>query len=66
VNTNHGKTPAASGRSANLYDLSLDHDDLLGSAVPMDGAKDISLTIEAGGAMSGTLTALIQRVGKPE
>lgn len=64
--TNSGMTPAASGRTASIYDLVLDHDDLLGSSVPMDGAPDLALTIEAASAMSGTITALIQRLGLPE
>lgn len=61
--TNHGMTPAASGRTANIYDLVLDHDDLLGSAVLLNGARDLTLTIEAASAMSGTTTMLIQRFG---
>lgn len=59
----HQMTPAASGRTASVYDLVLDHDDLLGSAVLLDGARDFSLTIEAGSAMSGTQTMLVQRLG---
>ena len=62
----HGMAPAASGRTANLYDIVFDHDDLLGSAVPADGSRDMTLTIEAGSAMSGTTTMLIQRLGPPE
>ncbi len=41
VNTNFAMTPAASGRTASLYDLVADHDDLLGSAIYLgmvDGA----------------------------
>jgi hypothetical protein len=63
----HGMAPAASGRTAGIYDVVLDHDDLLGSAVQLNGSRDVTLTIEAtGGAMSGTTTALIQRIGFPE
>lgn len=64
--TNHTMTPAASGRTSNIYDLVFDHDGLLGSSVPMDGARDSLLTIAAGGSMSGTVIAIIQRVGPPE
>ncbi len=59
-------TPAASGRTASIYDLVFDHDDLLGSAVNMNGVRDCQLTIEAAAAMSGTSTLIIQRLGSPE
>jgi len=58
--------PQASGRSANVYDVVFDHDGLLSSSVPMDGARDTLLEITAGGAMSGTQIAQIQRLGPPE
>lgn len=58
--------PVASGRTAKIYDLVLDHDDLLGSAVDLNGSRDLTLTVEAGGAMSGTVTGIIQRIGLPE
>lgn len=64
--TNWSMTPAASGRTANLYDVVFDHDALLGSAVPMDGARDLTVTIEAGSAMSGTTTVLVTRLGPLE
>jgi hypothetical protein len=61
-----GMTPAASGRTASIYDIVLDHDDLVDSALPLDSRKDVSLTIEAGSAMSGTITGFVQRIGTPE
>lgn len=61
-----GMMPIATGRTANITDIVFDHDDLLGSAVPMDGSRDVTLTIEAGSAMSGTITAIMQRLGPPE
>jgi Viral coat protein P2 N-terminal domain len=64
--TNSLMTPAAAGRTANLYDLVFDHDGLLSSSVPMDGTRDVLMTIGAGGAMSGTQIAIIQRLGPPE
>jgi Viral coat protein P2 N-terminal domain len=64
--TNYEMTPAASGRTANIYDMVLDHDDLLGSAVNMNGTQSRTITIAAGGAQSGTVTAIIQRLGPPE
>jgi len=63
---NQTMSPAASGRTANIYDLVFDHDGLLSSSVPMDGARDALLEITAAGAMSGTQTAIIQRLGPPE
>ena len=59
-------TPVASGRTANIYDIILDSDDTIGSALPLDSSRDVSLTIEAGSAMSGTITAIIERIGFPE
>lgn len=59
-------TPAASGRTSNVYDMVLDHDDLLGSAVSLNGARDLTFTVEAGSAMSGTITAMVQRLGPLE
>jgi len=65
LNSNYGMTPTGN-RTPNMYDVVLDHDDLLGSAVQMDSARDIVLTVESGSAMSGTLTAIVQRFGPPE
>lgn len=64
--TNHNMFPTASGRSTGIYDMVLDHDGLLSSSVPMDGARDSLLEISAGSAMSGTQTAVVQRLGPPE
>lgn len=61
--TQHGMTPAASGRTANVYDLVLDHDDLLGSAYNLNGVRDMQLTLEPASAASGSSVLLIQRVG---
>ena len=66
LNTNYAMTPTVAGRTASIYDLVLDHDDLLASAVPMEGTRDCTLTIESASAMSGTITAIICRVGMPE
>jgi Viral coat protein P2 N-terminal domain len=63
--TNWGMNPTTN-RTANIYDMVLDHDGLLGSAVPMDGARDTLLTIAAGGTMSQTIAAIVQRLGPPE
>ena len=56
----NGMTPA-SGR----YDLVLDHDDLLSSAVDLNGARDLSITVEST-SMSGSLVLIVQRLGPPE
>ena len=66
LNTNSGMTPAASGRSSNIYDIVLDHDDLLGSSVPLEDVRTMTLTIEAASAMSGTISAFLSRFGRPE
>ena len=68
VNTNWGMTPAAAGRTANIYDLVLDHDGNLASAINMNGVRDATLTIQsaAAGSMSGTIIAQVDRVGPPE
>ncbi|SRR6266404_1785316 len=63
---NNFMTPAASGRTSGIYDLVFDHDGLLTSAVPMDGARDSLLEINSASAMSGTQVAIIQRLGPPE
>lgn len=63
---NHNGMVPAGARTANIYDMVLDHDGLLATAVPLDGVKDVTLTIAAGGAMSGTVTAIIQRLGPPD
>jgi hypothetical protein len=59
-------TPTAGGRSANMTDIVLDHDTLLGSAINLNGASDFTLTIKAASAMSGTIVALVSRIGPPE
>jgi len=65
---NFGMTPAASGRDAYVYDVVFDHDDLLGSSVNLEGSRDLTLTIEtdAGETMSGSMVAILQRLGPPE
>lgn len=60
--TQYGMTPAT-GR----YDIVLDHDDLLGSAVNLNGSRDIALTVTCNtGTMSSTAIAIVQRIGPPE
>ncbi|HEV2210081.1 MAG TPA: major capsid protein P2 [Verrucomicrobiae bacterium] len=63
---NYHMYPGASGRTAGIYDLVFDHDGLLSSSVPMDGARDSLLEVSAGSAMSGTQTYIVQRLGPPE
>tara|TARA_R110000868_G_scaffold4437_2_gene27945 strand:- start:418 stop:1281 length:864 start_codon:yes stop_codon:yes gene_type:complete len=64
--TNNGMAPTASGRTASIYDLVFDHDDLLNSSVMLQGVKEFTLTVEAASAMSGTLTFIVQRYGPLE
>lgn len=63
---NSEMSPAATGRTSGIYDLVFDHDGLLSSSVPMDGARDSLLEVTAGSAMSGTQTLVVQRLGPPE
>jgi len=56
----NGMTPVA-----NRYDLVLDHDGLLSSAVNLNGVKDLTLTVDST-SMSGSLVAIVQRFGAPE
>jgi hypothetical protein len=63
---NYHMTPAASGRTTGIYDLVFDHDGLLTSSVPMDGARDSLVEVSAASAMSGTQTYIVQRLGPPE
>jgi hypothetical protein len=64
--TNNDMTPTASGRTANVFDLVFDHDDLMNSSLLLNGAKEFTLTVEAASAMSGTVTFLVQRYGPLE
>jgi hypothetical protein len=64
--THYCMSPLATGRTANIYDLVLDHDGLLASAINMLGTRDITLTINSASAMSGTTVAIVQRLGPPE
>jgi len=50
---------------ANRYDLVLDHDGLLSSAVNLNGAKDLTFTVDST-SMSGSLVAIVQRFGPPD
>lgn len=66
-NSGAGMFPTASGRTASMYDLVLDNDDDLGSAVGLAGLRDATLSIESGAlAMSGTTTYIVERFGPPE
>jgi hypothetical protein len=64
--TNNDMTPTASGRTSNIYDLVCDHDDLLNSSMNLQGAKELTLTVEAASAMSGSVTFILQRYGALE
>lgn len=58
----HGMTPAAAGRTANIFDIVFDHDDLLGSSEDMNGSRDLVVKVKAAAAMSGTVTGIVQRL----
>ena len=66
LNLNSGMVPEATGRTAAIYDIVLDHDDLLGSSVPLEDVRTMTLTIESASAMSGTISGIISRFGRPE
>ncbi len=63
---NFGMAPILTAGATNHYDVVLDHDDLLGSAVNMNGSRDATLTIEADQTMSASATIYLQRLGPPE
>lgn len=56
-------TPAASGRTSNVYDVVCDHDDILNSGIDLTDARTFSMRIEAASAMSGSTTFLVYRWG---
>lgn len=56
----YGKTPAASGRTANIYDLLFVTKSDLTQAIPLRGG--CKLDIQAGSSMSGTSKVLIARI----
>ena len=55
-------TPAASGRSANVYDMVFVKDDGLGRAIDLGAWGVAKLKIEAASAMSGTCAILLARI----
>lgn len=64
--TNNEMTPTASGRSADVYDLVLDHQDLLSGVENLADAASLLLTIEAASAMSASQTIVATTLGEPE
>ncbi len=60
----NGLTPTAANRTSLITDIVFDVDDLLKSAVPLQGGPDPVLTIEAATAMSGSIRAIIQRLDR--
>lgn len=62
--TNNGMTPTASGRTDEMFDIVFDHDDLLNSSLVIEGAKELSFTVEAASAMAGSMTFLVSRLGR--
>ena len=68
---NRDMSPAATGRTANITDIVMEHDEslisnLLAGALNLNGAQDLSMTIKAANAMSGTIIGLIEKIGPPE
>jgi hypothetical protein len=63
----NGMTPAASGRTSNIYDVIFDPDDVIEGAESLAEARSFSLELDAGaGTMSGTQLLMIQRIGQPD
>jgi hypothetical protein len=68
---NRDMSPAATGRTANMTDVVLEHDEslisnLLSGALNLNGSSDLALTVKATNAMSGTIIALVEKIGPPE
>lgn len=66
--TNRGMSPTATGRSSNMTDIVMEHDEsltnnLLAGALNLNGASDLTMTVKATNAMSGTLIALVEKIG---
>lgn len=61
VNSGNDMFPTASGRSSSISDLVLDANDVQGNGEDLSDARELSLTVEAASAMSGTLKTIIQR-----
>jgi hypothetical protein len=57
-NKSRGIIPLASG-----YQLELDHDDLIGSALPLANVTDMKINLWFDKAATGNVTAIVQRLG---
>lgn len=60
----HGMLPNGGTRNANVFDIVFDHDDLLGSSVDLNGARDLVISLTGTAIGSGTLVGIIQRLEK--
>lgn len=58
----YGKTPAASGRTANIYDMLFVKSDALSRAIDLSRAGRARFKIEAASAMAGTCSILLARI----
>lgn len=56
-----GLTPAASGRSANVYDIVFTKNDMLSRGIDLAAHGKARIKIQAGSAMSGTVDVLLVR-----
>jgi len=68
---NRDMSPTATGRTANMTDVVIEHDEslisnLLSGALNLNGSSDLALTVKAAGPMSGTIIALVEKIGPPE
>jgi hypothetical protein len=62
--TNGDMFPIATGRTQTIYDVVVDADDVLESALPIND-RDVNLTIKQAAA-SGSIKAIVERFGPPD
>jgi hypothetical protein len=64
INLSRGLNPDTT--AAPRFDLVIDYDDRIGSALPLNGLNELTLHLEFDGATAGTIDVLLVRAGAPE
>jgi coat protein len=64
INLSRGLNPDVT--AAPRFDLILDYDDRIGSALPLNGLNELTLALTFDGATAGTIVVLLVRAGPPE
>lgn len=64
INLSRGLNPDTT--AAPRFDLILDYDDRLGSALPLDGLNELTLQLHFDASTAGTIVVLMVKAGKPE